>query len=117
MAGHNVWDQIAVSYPVQADPGDAGTFICDRYHNYLGMTSGAGAETRTIQVSDKPCELVIELVTDGGGDVAVDFEAAAFDSSSNVLATFGDAGDALHMRALPNRRGWRLVHNDGTTLS
>lgn len=117
MSAHKAWDEITVGFPAQSDPGDGGTFICDRYDNYLGMTSGGSAETRTIAIPDKPCTLVVHLVTDGGGDVAVDFTASAFDTAGSVLATFGDQGDMLHMKALPNGGGWRLVFNDGTTLS
>jgi hypothetical protein len=116
MSAHQIWPQISAGFPAQVDPGDAGTFICDRYHNYLPLVSGSGAETRTIQTPDLACELDIDFVTDGGGTVTIGFEAA-FDSSSNVTAAFADAGDCLHMRALPNRRGWRLISNDGTTLA
>jgi hypothetical protein len=114
MAAHQIWDQLSAGFPAQTDPGDAGTFTCDRFFNYLPITS-AGSETRTIAIPDKACFLAIHHLSDGG-DVLVGFNGA-IDMSGNVAATFNTTGDMLYMYALPNSLGWRLIANDGTTLS
>jgi hypothetical protein len=116
MAAHQYWDALTQAFPTQTDPGDAGDFICDRFMNFFPITTGAGAETRNVPVVDKMCFLVVFMDTDGGGNATVGFDGA-FNQSSNVTAEFGDANDTVVMVNLPNRAGWKLLVNDGTTLA
>jgi hypothetical protein len=116
MSAHRAWNDIVDVFPAQSDCGDAGTFTCDRFWNYLPVTLGAGSETRTIAAPSKPCFISVKLVTDGGGSLVVGFDGA-IDSSGNLLWTAADAGDIVHLVALPGTGGWRLLFNDGGSLS
>ena len=101
-----------------ADPGDAGAIPVIRSGNCAITTGGAG-ETRTIAIpSAAGITLNISIDVDGGGDVAITV-ASAINQAGNTIATFADAGDILVLVAVQVAGAlvWRVVANDGATLS
>ncbi len=79
------------------DPGDGKIIFADRQHGICEMTSGASAETRTLQNPTKAgIRLVLRLLTDGGGDIVVT-AANGFNTALETGATFADAGDMLSL--------------------
>lgn len=101
-----------------ADPGDAGAIPVTRSGN-VAITTGGVGETRTLAIPGAAgITLNISIDVDGGGDVAVTV-ASAMNQAGNTIATFADAGDVLVLVAVQVAGAlvWRVVANDGATLS
>ena len=99
-----------------ADPGDAGAIpVTDTGHCDIVT---AGAETRTIAAPDKlGSEMLISLKTDGGNCTIT--VATLINQTGNNTITMDDEGDSILLVAIAagaNKR-WRVVYNDGCTLS
>ena len=98
------------------DPGDAAAIPVTQSGTVAIVT--AGAETRTLAAPTYVGqELVLYMKTDGGDCVVA--IATAVNQTGNNRATFNDAGDVLVLRAIESGANlrWRVVANDGVTLS
>lgn len=98
------------------DPGDAAAIPVTQSGTVAIVT--AGAETRTLAApAYVGQELVLYMKTDGGDCVVA--IATAVNQTGNNRATFNDAGDVLVLRAIESGANlrWRVVANDGVTLS
>lgn len=102
------------------DPGDAGTIIVDRQFGICKMTSGSGAQTRTLPVPDKAnIYVLLNLVTDGGADITVTV-TSGYDQAANTALVFGDVGDMAMLVSVPistSAYRYRLVAADGLTVA
>lgn len=99
-----------------ADPGDAGAIAVTGSGSCALVT--AGAETRTIAIpSYKGYTVNLYLDTDGGDCVIT--AASAINQAGNNTITLDDAGDWISLRAISvgGTLAWRVVANDGCTLS
>jgi hypothetical protein len=99
-----------------SDPGDAGAIPVTRSGSVAITTSGA--ETRTLAIPGVAgITLAISLDVDGGDCVIT--AAAAINQTGNDTITMDDAGDTIVLTAVQVASGlvWRLVVNDGCTLS
>lgn len=86
---------------VTPDPGDGGAIRVRNGITSCAMTVGPGSETRTVPAPLGPgLTMILSLVVDGGGTIAITF-AAAVDSSGNTIATFGDLDDSLIVISVP----------------
>ena len=98
------------------DPGNAAAIPVTQSGTVAIVT--AGAETRTLAApAYVGQELVLYMKTDGGDCVVA--IATAVNQTGNNRATFNDAGDVLVLRAIESGANlrWRVVANDGVTLS
>lgn len=101
-----------------ADPGNAGAIPVVRSGN-CALTTGAGAETRTLAIpAAAGITLSISHDVDGGGAATVTV-ASAFNQTGNNTIAFQDAGDTVVLTAVKVAGAlvWRLVVNDGATLT
>lgn len=101
-----------------ADPGDAAAIPVVRSGN-CALTSGAGAETRTLAIPGAAGEtLDLSFDVDGGGDITVTVAAAVNQAGNNTLV-FSDAGEHIRLAAVQVAGAlvWRVVANDGVVLS
>ena len=107
-----------------ADPGNAGAIPLVDAQGLAASTDcslvTAGAETRTIAApsfAGQQCRLY--FLTDGGN--AVTTVAAAFNVAGNTILTMAAAGNSCTLEAFSTTAkatvAWRLVYNDGATLS
>ena len=99
-----------------ADPGNAAA-IPVTHSGALAIVTG-GAETRTLAApSFVGQDLLLYMKTDGGDCVVA--IATAVNQTGNNRATFNDAGDMLLLVAIESGANlrWRVVANDGVTLS
>lgn len=99
-----------------ADPGN-GKAIPVTKSGTVAITT-TGAETRTIAIPGLAgIELAISLDVDGGDCVIT--AASAINQTGNNTITLGDAGDTVVLKAIQKAGAlvWRVVVNDGATLS
>ena len=109
-------DGVSIQANNIADPGDAAAIPVTQSGTVAIVT--AGAETRTLAApAYVGQELVLYMKTDGGDCVVA--IATAVNQTGNNRATFNDAGDVLVLRAIESGANlrWRVVANDGVTLS
>lgn len=111
---------IAELYPLTvaaiADPGDAGAIPVTRT-GQVAITT-AGAETRTLAIPTFAGQrLTISMDVDAGD--AVITAAAAINQTGNNTITLDDAGDTVELVGVQVASAlvWRVVVNDGATLS
>lgn len=100
------------------DPGDAGVILVE-YPSIVQFTIGAGAETNTCAIPSFIGQiLILSVNTIGVGTRAVTF-ASAINKAGNTIATFAAVGDILILMGVRvvNTLCWRVVQNDGPTLS
>lgn len=100
------------------DPGDGNAIPAYR-SGQVPLVTTAGNETRTLAApASLGRELALYLKTNGGVDVEVTV-TGDLDSVGNDKAKFTAIGQALFLRAVESGGNlrWRLVNNDGTTLS
>ena len=98
------------------DPGDGEAIPVTASGTVAIVT--AGAETRTLAVpAFVGQELLLYMKTDGGDGVVT--VAAAINQAGNNTITFNDAGDTVRLVAIEvgSNKRWRVVVNDGATLS
>lgn len=111
--------EIYPSVPVAiADPGDAGAIPVTR-SGQCAITTGAAGETRTLAIPAFVGErLTISHDVDGGGDAVITV-AAAINQTGNNTITLNDAGDTVDLVGVQvgGALVWRLVVNDGATLT
>ncbi len=99
-----------------ADPGDAGASAVTGPGSVDIVT--AGAETRTLaDPTFRGQQISLCMKTDGGDCVIT--AASAINQTGNNTITMNDAGDSLQLVAIQvgNNLRWRVVYNDGCTLS
>lgn len=99
-----------------ADPGNAGAISVVR-SGAVAIVS-AGAETRTLAIPTFiGQELSIYFQTDGGDCVIT--VASAINQAGNTIITLNDVDDSILLKGVWNgvARAWRVVQNDGPTLS
>lgn len=100
------------------DPGDAGVILVE-YPSIVELTIGAGVETNTCAIPSFIGQiLILSVNTVGAGTRAVTF-ASAINKTGNTIATFAAAGDILILMGVrvAGVLCWRVVQNDGPTLS
>lgn len=101
------------------DPGNAGA-IPVTVSGVCKMASGASGETRTLANPTFVGQRInLVLGTDGGGDAVVTV-ASAINQTGNNTITFNDAGDQVELvgvQIATSTMRWRLVVNNGATLS
>lgn len=99
------------------DPGNAGAISVTRSGTCSLVT--AGAETRTLAIPTFLGQMIqMSMQTDGGDGVVT--VAAAFNAAGNTVITFNDVGDQVLLTGARTTAGalvWRLIVNNGTTLS
>jgi len=101
-----------------ADPGDAGAIPVTRSGS-VGLTSGGSAETRTLAIPGLAgITLAISHAVDGGGAITIAVASAINQTGNNRIA-LQDAGDTIVLAAVLVGAvlAWRVVVNDGCTLS
>ena len=107
----------AVTQPI-ADPGDAGA-IPVTSEGHVALSSGGGGETRTLADPTIPGQQLLLYFIDDGGAITLTAASAVNQTGNNTLL-FEDIGDVIHLIAIedaPASFEWRVVHNDGITLS
>jgi predicted RecA/RadA family phage recombinase len=98
------------------DPGASGAIPVTG--NGSVQIVSAGAETRTLAApSFVGQELLLCMKTDGGDCVITC--ATGINQTGNNTITMNDAGDSIRLNAIQNGANirWRVVYNDGCTLS
>lgn len=102
------------------DPDNAGSIsVGSRMVSSISLVTGAAGETRSLKDPAQAGQtIVLCLKTDGGGDCVVTGESA-INQAGNTVMTFGDAGDTAYLVAVEDGadKEWRVVINDGITLS
>lgn len=101
-----------------ADPGDAEAIPVTRA-GCCALTSGSGAETRTLADPAKAgLMLALDHSVDGGGAITVTAASAVNQTGNNTIA-LQDAGDTIVFYSIKigSAYKWRVVVNDGCTLS
>lgn len=78
----------------------------------------AAAETRTLAVPARVGQMLALSMKTDGGDCVVTVAAAVNQTGNNTL-TFNDAGDTIVLVGIESgsNKRWRVVSNDGVTLS
>jgi len=104
-----------VSMKEQSDPG-AGGSLSPRGGQYDLIT--AGAEARTIQDPDRPGRILSIGFRTDGGDLTLNY-AGGFNQAGETTALGQESGDTLVLISFQvgNNLRWRIVSNDGFTLS
>jgi hypothetical protein len=108
----------AAPFLLIADPGDTNAIPVTDSGN-CALTSGAGAETRTLAIPTfVGQELRLSHDVDGGGDIATTV-AGGIDSAGNTIITMADAGDACTLEAMQVAGAlvWRIMGNAGCALT
>jgi hypothetical protein len=88
-------------------------------HTEMAITTAAG-ETNTLADPVRVGQtMALSLDVRVGGDRAITASANDIDSAGNNVITTSAAGDAIFLRAIQEAGVpvWRLVNNDGMTLS
>ena len=101
---------------VTADPGDAAALPIK---GSVALTSGAGAETRTLAIPAAAGDILsITMDVDGGGDITATV-AAAINTTGNDTLTIDTAGGNIVLigAQVAGALVWRVVANDAVTLS
>lgn len=101
-----------------ADPGPAGA-IPVTASGHCPLVAGATGETRTLAAPTLAGQLLsLNLDATGGGSIAVTV-AGGLDDAGHTMATFTHAGETLTLLGtkVGTAKRWRLLANDGTTLS
>jgi hypothetical protein len=100
------------------DPGD-GNAIPTTLQGSVPLSIGAGAETNTLAAPTRSSQ-ELALVSDiaGGGTREVTF-SSAMNTTGNTIATFSAVGQFLQLRGtvVGGSLVWRVIANDGVTLS
>ena len=101
-----------------ADPGDAGAIPVTSSGTCPIVTTEAGGETRTLAAPTYAGQLLTLAMKTDGGDCVIT-AAAAINATGNNTITMGDAGDTLVLVGVEvgAAKVWRVVVNDGCTLS
>jgi hypothetical protein len=101
------------------DPG-TGAAIPVLHSATVFITTGATGQTNTLAAPTFAGQvMLLNLVTDGGGDRVVTVADPHIDGTNNTV-TMNDAGDAICLigvKTSTSAFGWRLAWNVGCTLS
>lgn len=105
---------------LQTDPGTGTALPVDQSY-YTILVTGAGAETNTMAIpAIRGQRQRIILGTAGGGTRTVTV-ASAINAAGNTKMAFTQAADAITLEAWQTATAgtlaWRVVYNDGVTLS
>lgn len=103
---------------VITDPG-TGAAIPVRQSGVCCITTGASGQTNTLAAPTFKGQMIsLVLDTDGGGDRVVTV-SAAFNQTGNNTITLNDAGDTITLfgATIAGALRWRLISNDGCSLS
>jgi len=98
------------------DPGNAGAIPVTSSGSVPIVT--AGAETRTLAIPSAINQILTLYMKTDGGDCVVTV-ASAINQAGNTHITLNDAGDSITLRGIHNGTAlcWRVMANDGTSLS
>jgi hypothetical protein len=101
---------------VTADPGTGEALAVE---GSIALTSGAGAETRTLAIPSAAGDQVsITMDVDGGGDITVTVAASINTTGNNTLTIDTAGGNIVLIGAqVGGALTWRVVANDAVTLS
>jgi predicted RecA/RadA family phage recombinase len=99
-----------------SDPGNAGAIPVTNAGTCPIVT--AGAETRTLAAPTYAGQVLVLAMQTDGGDCVITASAGINQSGNNTI-TMGDAGDTLVLVGVEvgAAKVWRVVVNDGCTLS
>jgi hypothetical protein len=99
-----------------ADPGASGAIPVTR-SGVCNITTAA-AETRTLAAPTFEGQTLTLCMNVDGGDAAITV-ASAFNQAGNTVITLNDAGDTVNLVAarIASALRWRIVNNDGASLS
>lgn len=88
-----------------------------RYSGSVNVTT-AGAETRTLAIPSYVGQMLSLFFQTDGGDCVVT-AATAINAAGNTIITLNDANDSITLRAVHTGAAlaWRVISNDGATLS
>lgn len=106
---------------IVADPGDAAAIPVTASAS-IPIVTGAGAETNTLAIPTiRGQKLKMILVTAGGGTRTITC-AQAINQAGNTKMAFTQAVDAITLEAWATDTAggtlrWRVIYNDGVTLS
>lgn len=102
-----------------SDPGDAGTLQA-LSNASVSLTSAGAGETRTLADPAFVGQALSLIHIVDGGDIAVT-AASAINKAGNTGIAFADVDDFIHLVAVDvdgaGDLEWRVVQNDGCTLS
>lgn len=100
-----------------ADPGDGGAIPVGRSGQCAITTTGVD-DTRTLAIPTYVGQLLVISLDVDAGD-AVITAAAAINQTGNTVITMADAGDTVVLVGVQvgGAKVWRVVSNDGATLS
>ena len=113
---HTLQYDLSVAEFTLSDPGNGKALPNTQFGTIPIVT--AAAETRTLADPQKAgLRLTLAMKTDGGDCVIT--VASAINSSGNTIITLNDAGDNIELRsiAVGSAFKWRVVSNDGASLS
>lgn len=98
------------------DPGNAGAISVANSGSCSLVT--AGAETRTLARPTAIGQVITLYFQTDGGDCVVTV-AAALNAAGNTIITLNDANDSISLIGVHNGSAlaWRVLNNDGATLS
>ncbi len=120
MSGHRLPFDLAKAPYHTADPGD-GADISISHWAHISITTGASGETNTLNNPTNAGQRVaMMMITDGGGDRVITCDSA-INKAGNTIITFAAVDDSIVLESfLVDSSGnceWRVVHNNGITLS
>lgn len=100
-----------------ADPGNAGAIPVTALYGVCNITT-AGAETRTLAAPTMMGQRIVLCHDTDGGDGVITV-ASAFNQAGNTIITLNDAGDHVELvcATIAGAKRWRIVNNDGASLS
>jgi predicted RecA/RadA family phage recombinase len=101
---------------VLTDPGNAGAIPVDDSGHCDIVT--AAAQTRTLAAPSDIGQLLLLSMKTDGGDCGITC-ATGINQTGNNTITMNDAGDSILLVGIANgaNKRWRVVYNDGCTLS
>ncbi len=120
MSTHNLLYKLRLADHTIADPGNGATIYPEYDLAELPLVIGTGTETRTLNAPANAGQfLTITSYSVGGGTCAVT-APSAINTANNTIMTFTAANQSVTLRAVSHSTvgsRWRLVVNDGATLS
>lgn len=116
MSAHNAKFDLHSDVDLYPDPGTAGTITVDRSPCNVLLTSGAGAETRTLaRPTAVAARAKLVFKTDGGGDITLTV-TGGYNEDGDTTLVFSDVGQFAIFEAAYDGTDyfWRLVATHAT---
>lgn len=119
MSAHNAKSDLHSDVDLYPDPGTAGTITVDRSPCNVLLTSGAGAETRTLaRPTAVAARAKLVFKTDGGGDITLTV-TGGYNEAGTTTFVFANAGEFMLLEAGFDGTNyyWRQVANSLTAAA